>query len=142
MFDLDDCIASITCKGAKMLAERLEHRLNVYDVTRVQWIAMYYVSQYEPITQKQLAEKMYLKESTIVRLLDRMEKEKVLVRECSPADRRVRYLKLTEKGQKIKEELSVIVENFKNDAIEGISEEDLDTYKKVLDQMLENTMDM
>ena len=57
MFDLNDCIAYITCKGAKALAQRLEKRLELYNVTRVQWTAMYYVSLDKFITQKNYLKK-------------------------------------------------------------------------------------
>ena len=79
MFQLEDCIAYITSRGAKTLAERLEDRFTGSGVSRVQWIAMYYVDRCPSITQKQLAERMNSKESTVVRRLDRMEKENMAV---------------------------------------------------------------
>ena len=45
MFQLEDCIAYITSRGAKTLAERLEDRFTGSGVSRVQWIAMYYVDR-------------------------------------------------------------------------------------------------
>ena len=139
MFQLEDCIAYITSRGAKTLAERLEDRFTGSGVSRVQWIAMYYVERCPFITQKQLAERMNLKESTVVRLLDRMEKDDMLHRTCSETDRRVRYLELTPKGRELSGALSVRAEQFKDDAILGISEEELEIFKKVLNQMLDNT---
>ena len=73
MFNLDDCIACITSRSAKKLADCFEKRLNYYNITRTQWIALYYISVNKMITQKQLADKMSLKEPTVVRLLDKME---------------------------------------------------------------------
>jgi len=73
MFNLDDCIAFVTCKGAKDLADTLEKRLNNFNITRSQWIALYYIKNSNMITQKQLADKMSLKEPSVVRLLDKME---------------------------------------------------------------------
>ena len=78
MFRLEDCIAYITSRGAKVLAERLEERFEGSGISRVQWIAMYYVNGCPSITQKQLADKMNLKEPTVVRLLDRMEADHML----------------------------------------------------------------
>lgn len=101
MFRLEDCIAYITSRGAKVLAERLEERFEGSGISRVQWIAMYYVNGCPSITQKQLADKMNLKEPTVVRLLDRMEADRMLRRVCSRADRRVRYLEMTEQGMEL-----------------------------------------
>lgn len=139
MFRLEDCIAYITSRGAKTLAERLEDRFSGSGVSRVQWIAMYYIDSCPSITQKQLADRMNTKESTVVRLLDRMEKEKMVRRVSSKTDRRVRYLELTETGRPLYEGLTERAEQFKDDAIRGIGEEELEIFKKVLNQMLDNT---
>ena len=139
MFRLEDCIAYITSRGAKTLAERLEDRFSGSGVSRVQWIAMYYIDSCPSITQKQLADRMNTKESTVVRLLDRMEKEKMVRRVSSKTDRRVRYRELTETGRPLYEGLTERAEQFKDDAIRGIGEEELEIFKKVLNQMLDNT---
>lgn len=139
MFRLEDCIAYITSRGAKTLAERLEDRFSGSGVSRVQWIAMYYVNGCPSITQKQLADKMNLKEPTVVRLLDRMEADHMLRRVCSRTDRRVRYLEMTEQGMELYQGLLGRVEQFKEDAIKGIDEEKLEVFKEVLGQMLNNT---
>ena len=139
MFRLEDCIAYITSRGAKTLAERLEDRFSGSGVSRVQWIAMYYIDSCPPITQKQLADRMNTKESTVVRLLDRMEKENMVRRVCCQDDRRVRYLEMTPGGRKLYEKLSQRAEQFKDDAIRGIGEEKLEVFKEVLNQMLANT---
>ncbi len=139
MFQLEDCIAYITSRGAKILAERLEDRFAGSGVSRVQWIAMYYVDRCPSITQKQLAERMNSRESTVVRLLDRMEKENIVRRVCCEEDRRVRYLEMTPEGRALYDKLSQRAEQFKDDAIRGIGEEKLEIFKEVLNQMLANT---
>ncbi|MDF2611642.1 MAG: MarR family transcriptional regulator [Lachnospiraceae bacterium] len=139
MFDLNDCMGFITNHGAKALSEILEKRLQPYHITRVQWIALYYISITESITQKQLAEKMIVKESSIVHLIDRMEKEGTVYRESQDNNRRIKNLKLTKKGIQIFNDILPVAEKFNLDAINNISEEDLNTFKKVLFQMLNNT---
>jgi DNA-binding MarR family transcriptional regulator len=138
MFNLDDCIACITSRSAKLLADSLEKRLNYYNITRTQWIALYYISVNEMITQKKLADKMSIKEPTVVRLLDKIEALDWITRISSDNDKRVKCLKLTPKGKKIETEMLDIAENFKNDVIRDISPEELDNYKSVLNKMLSN----
>lgn len=139
MFNLDDCVACITSKAAKTLGQRIEKKINEkYNVTRVQWMALYYINILEHPTQKELADRMALTEATVVRLIDRMEKEELVMR-THHSDKRKKYLELTDKGALLNNEASLIVEEFKDVAIKNISNEDLDTYKRVLDQMLKNT---
>jgi len=42
MFNLDDCMAFITSQSAKIFSEALERRFRPYNVTRAQWIVLYY----------------------------------------------------------------------------------------------------
>lgn len=141
MFNLDDCIAFITCKGAKDLADSLEKRLNHYNITRSQWIALYYIKNNNMITQKQLADKMSLKEPSVVRLLDKMELYGWVNRISSNDDKRMKFLALTDSGKEIETAMLDVAEKFKTDVLNGISPEDLDVFKATLNKMLINIED-
>ncbi|WMJ22727.1 MarR family transcriptional regulator [Paludicola sp. MB14-C6] len=141
MFNLDDCIACITSRSAKILADCFEKRLNFYNITRTQWIALYYVNINKMITQKQLADKMSLKEPSVVRLLDKMEALGWITRISSENDKRIKTLKLTDSGKKIEAEMLSVAEGFRNDVIRDISSQDIDIYNSVLSKMLDNIKD-
>lgn len=138
MFNLDDCIAFVTCKSAKDLADCLEKRLNYFNVTRSQWIALYYIKNNYMITQKQLADKMSLKEPSVARLLDKMQALGWIHRINGEDDKRIKILSLTSIGQKIESDMLVVAEKFKNDVLSGISNRDLDNFKTTLNKMLNN----
>ncbi len=141
MFNLDDCIAFVTCKGAKDLADTLEKRLNNFNITRSQWIALYYIKNNNMITQKQLADKMSLKEPSVVRLLDKMERYGWVNRISSNDDKRMKFLILTDSGKDIETAMLDVAEKFKSDVLDGISHEDLDVFKSTLNKMLMNIED-
>ncbi|WP_349947813.1 MarR family transcriptional regulator [Lacrimispora sp. BS-2] len=141
MFNLDDCIAFVTCKGAKDLADSLEKRLNNFNITRSQWIALYYIKNNNMITQKQLADKMSLKEPSVVRLIDKMERYGWVNRISSNDDKRMKFLILTDSGKEIETAMLDVAEKFKSDVLNGISFEDLDVFKSTLNKMLENIED-
>lgn len=138
MFNLDDCIAFITCKGAKDLADCLEKRLNHYNITRSQWIALYYIQNNNMITQKQLADKMSLKEPSVVRLIDKMEVFGWVNRINNNEDKRIKFLILTDDGKEIETAMLDVAEKFKSDVLMGISVEELDVFKSTLGKMLKN----
>jgi len=141
MFNLDDCIAFVTCKGAKDLADTLEKRLNNFNITRSQWIALYYIENNNMITQKQLADKMSLKEPSVVRLLDKMELYGWVNRISSNDDKRMKFLMLTDSAKEIETAMLDVAEKFKSDVLNGISHEDLDVFKSTLNKMLINIED-
>jgi DNA-binding MarR family transcriptional regulator len=140
MFDLDDCFALITSRSGKVFAKKLDEQLSSHGLPRTQWIAMYYIYVSEDITQKGLADKMEIKEPTVARMLQKMESDGILYRGGSSKDKRIKYLKLTDKGTEEFFKLLPIVEKFKDNTILDISDEDLDTFKKVLKKMIDNTL--
>lgn len=140
MFNLDDCVALITSRSAKVFAQALEKTLKPYNVTRTQWIAMYYIYNSKCITQKKLADKMALREPTVARLLQKMELEGYICKHGSDYDKRIRCLRLSPKGEKVCFELMPVFEKFKNITVSGIDKEDLQVLKNVLDKMQENAL--
>ena len=107
-------------------------------VTRVQWIALYYLGNRRTISQRDLASDMKIKESTVVRLIDRMEREELVQRKKSDKDKRVINLILTEKGQRYREELLPEGHKFNDIVSAGITEEEMNVFKSVLDKMVNN----
>lgn len=138
MFDLDDCLAFITARSAKIFVAGLERRFRSYSVTRIQWIAMFYIHENKGITQRELADKMAVKEPTVVRLTRELEQEGIVFRMGSDTDKRIKRLLLTEKGERVYQEMLPVAETFKNDTISGIGSEELQTLKDVLNKMVEN----
>ena len=120
------------------MADNFEKRLNMHNITRTQWIALYYINISNMITQRQLADKMSIKEPTIVRLLDKMELLGWVIRTNSEDDKRIKLLNLTEKGRKIESEMLSVAEKFRDDVVQDISQEELKIYSSVLDRMQSN----
>lgn len=140
MFDLDDCLAFITCQSGKIFADALEKALVPYNVTRSQWIAMYYIYGSENLTQRELADKMSVRQPTVVRLLQALEAKGYLQRSGTDEDKRVKQLELTAKGTQVYLDMLPVVEKFKNDTIAGISQKDLGILKEALSTMIKNAL--
>lgn len=120
------------------MSDAFNKRLQALGSTRVQWIALYYLGLFEGISQNELAEKMNVESSTVVRLIDRMERDGYLKRVKDPNDRRITALYLTQSGEATREKL--LPEGQKMSAIftEGIDDEDVEVFLKVLTQLVSN----
>ncbi len=140
MFNLDDCMAFITSKSAKIISQAMEKRLIPYNITRSQWIALYYIYTNDCITQSALAEKMSIKEPTVVRVIQKMEQDGLLIRLHSNDDKRIKQLSLSNKGTRLCEKLLPIADKFMHDTIAGISQQDLQILKNSLDKMTSNVL--
>lgn len=122
----------------KVISEAFGRRLKGTDVTRIQWIAMYYLNKYKEMKQVQLATMMNLKPSTVTRLLDRMENNGLSERYTNPDSKREIIIKLTEKGNKKIEKLLPYGDKFNNDLVRDISQDELEIFQRVMDKMLDN----
>lgn len=122
----------------KQFSEAFGRKLDGSNITRIQWISMYYINEYHNISQRELAKLMCVKDSSIGRLVDRLERDGVVKRTRSVEDRRVITLSLTEQGHNQFVELLPIGQEFNDQLIKGISKTDLETFENVLKVMLEN----
>lgn len=93
----------------------------------------------ESLNQNDLANLMDIKGSTVARLIDRMERDNLVVRKKDLKDRRVTILTLTKEGLRIREELIPEGQLFSDEVMDGITEEDLVIFNKVMNKMLENS---
>lgn len=142
IFDIDTCVAFITNQAAKKISHSFNERLMKSGISRVQWTALYYLSKEEKITQSELADKMDIKNSTVARLIDRMERDGFLSRERSQKDRRVTNVYLTDKGIKIWKKLMPEGIRVSEIVAENISLEEMEIFKGVLKKMGENAKDI
>nr|WP_303740756.1 MarR family transcriptional regulator [Lutispora saccharofermentans] len=110
-------------------------------ITRVQWIALYYVKAKGRISQRDLSNLMNVKDSSAGRLIDRLERDGLIERERNDFDRRVIYIKLTDKGDQLISDLMPIGLRFNDDLLKGIDEQELMIYEKVLNKMLSNVIE-
>lgn len=138
-FDLSKCIGFVTDTAIKNIMEDFNRRLEKEGSTRIQWIALYFLSSAEkPTSQKELALMMNIQDSTLARLVDRMVRDELLIRVENQADKRVKFIELTEKGRMKIRDLMPIGENFSDLLLTNISSEELDSFQNVLDKMMHN----
>lgn len=138
MFDLDDCVAFITSKSAKIMMDAFNKRLVPLGVTRVQWIALYYLGMRDGMNQKELGEKIDIKEATVARLIDRMERDDLVMRQKDMKDRRITNIILTKNGKRLRQELLPEGVEMSQIFAEGLSDEEIRIFNKVMDKMVEN----
>ena len=128
----------ITENAIKQISEAFGRRLKDTGITRVQWIALYYVKTHKRISQRDLSNLMNVMDSSAGRLIDRLERDGLIERERNDVDRRVIRVKLTDKGDELITGLMPVANQFNDDLLEGIDEEELKIYDKVLRKMLSN----
>ncbi|MGV7927490.1 MAG: MarR family winged helix-turn-helix transcriptional regulator [Spirochaetota bacterium] len=90
---------------ASMIKKRADTLFGYFGLTDVQYNLMnllHYESGADGgLGQSQLSEMMMVNRANVTTLIDRMEKADLVVRTAHPNDRRLKIIKLTEKGEKL-----------------------------------------
>ena len=92
----------------------------------------------ENIIQAELADKMNIKTSTMVHLIDRLEKEGLVKRDTDKDNRRILRLSCTSKGNELNQRMLPVGDSFTKAISEDISEKELEVFKYVLEKFLKN----
>ncbi len=103
------------------------------------WILGYlYRNQEKEIFQKDVEAEFSIARSTATGILQLMEKKGYLYRESVPRDARLKKLVLAEKGIKLHELRIQNVIHIETTMREGISEEEIETFFRLIRKMREN----
>jgi MarR family transcriptional regulator for hemolysin len=78
---------------------------------------------------------------TLIPIIDKLEKDAIVIRKIDPKDRRINRILLTEKAHEFLDETIECVSQIKKICLDQISEEDISTTKKTLVQMWLNLQD-
>lgn len=108
------------------------------DITTEQWGVLVCLWSKDQQTQQALSEQTNKDKASITRLLDALAKHELIIRQSDPADRRTNIIHLTGKGKEIEQKAMVLVEESINQAIEGISKEDILFTRDITMRILNN----
>jgi MarR family transcriptional regulator for hemolysin len=90
------------------------------------------------VTQNELAERLRVEPSSVVRMLDRMERDDWIERRVDPEDRRRRIVRPTERAEPIWRSIRDRMMPLRERGLRGIAPQDLALAQNVLRQMCEN----
>ncbi|WP_077214697.1 MarR family winged helix-turn-helix transcriptional regulator [Bacillus dakarensis] len=129
---LDKSIGAATVRLSKKVTRIINHHLKPYCITTEQWSVLRTLYECDHITQKQLSERSDKDQATLTKILDLLVKNGFVERIPNPNDRRSFFIKITEKGSSLSEELIPFLENIYGIIIEGIPDEKLTIFQEVL----------
>jgi MarR family transcriptional regulator for hemolysin len=101
---------------------------------------LFALSRRGSINQKDLAQELEIETPTLVRILDGMEKQRLIERRVADGDRRAKEIHVTAQGDEIGARAKDFSRNVRLDLVKGISEEELAVSLKVLTQLNRNLL--
>ncbi|MFC3883128.1 MarR family winged helix-turn-helix transcriptional regulator [Bacillus songklensis] len=109
--------------------------LNDYTITPPQFVALQWLLEHGDMTIGELSSKMFLACSTTTDLVDRMEKNELVVRVKDPSDRRVVRIHLLKEGERLIEEVIRKRQEYLAGILKNLSAEDVEQLQKSLHQL-------
>jgi DNA-binding MarR family transcriptional regulator len=91
-------------------------------------------------TQAQLAERAWMDKTTMVNVLDEMEKQGLAARTLSPTDRRVRVVGITAKGRGVLERADALVQASYDDVLDALPAKDKAVFLSALTRLVEGPL--
>ena len=138
-YDFENSIGFIVNRTARAFVKALD--LELHDkvgITIGQWKVIVMLHKHNGMTQKEIADRLGLEGPTLIPIIDRMEKEELVVRRVDPSDRRNNRIYRTEKADALWEKMMHCALKVRQVSVNGISEEDLGTMRAVLDKIWNN----
>ena len=108
-------------------------------LTPAQWKIILALSITDGLTQKELADKIYIDSSTIVPVIDKMEQNGLVERKSDSQDRRINRIFLTKKSESTVDSIILTVLQLRKMIYHGISESELDLARITLRTIIKNS---
>ena len=113
---------------------RFEAHARSLSLTLMQCKTLVHLQRTEGACQARLAEITEVEPMMMVRLLNRMEDDKLVERRSDPADRRARKLYLTPKAKPLLDEIWRLAALVRSEMFSGVPKADRDVFARVLEK--------
>jgi DNA-binding MarR family transcriptional regulator len=139
-FKRGELYSFMTGMASTAIARRLQKNFKQegIEITIEQWSVLYHLWKKDGMSQQELCNASFRDKPSITRLVDNLEKLKLVKRVSSSTDRRMNMITLTDAAKKLQERTMVIASNTLNEALEGVSATDIERAKLVLQQVYDN----
>lgn len=131
-------LGRLIANTARMWRRAANRRLQPYGLTEATWLPLLRIARADkPMRQKDLAHSLQLDGSSVVRLLDNLERSGLVTRIEGLQDRRSKEIVLTEEGSRIVARVEGVTRLLSEEATEGLSAEDLAASERVIRHLID-----
>lgn len=139
-FKKSELYSFIAGKATTAIARRLQKNFKQagVEITIEQWSVLYHLWKEDGMSQQQLCDATFRDKPSITRLLDNLEKLKLVKRIASKHDRRINMIYLTPEAGELQEKSMELANRTLNEALEGVTNGQIEIAKEVLQKVYEN----
>lgn len=108
------------------------------DITTEQWTILACLWKEDKVTQQTLSNITLKDKPSITRLIDNLEKRRLVTRVSDISDRRINLIHLTSAGEALQAKATDIVQKISDKTLKDVHENDLNTVREVLKKIMKN----
>lgn len=140
-YQFQESIGYWICMTAHCYERAINAELTPQGITYRQCQVLAWLSLEGELSQVELAERMRIEPPTLVRVLDRMERDGLLIRQSCPDDRRRKLIKVLPKAEAVWKKIVACAERVKARATRQMTPEQLRTLQELLETVRANLAD-
>jgi DNA-binding MarR family transcriptional regulator len=137
---IQDSLGFIIYRTALALKSALQRcfKDNGYEITPEQWGIIRQLWEEEGLSQREIGEKSSKDKPNITRMLDALEKKRIIFRQPDPRDRRKFCIYLTKEGKQLHERLFPLAQNLRQQATLKLDRQEIDLLRNTLNKIYQN----
>jgi len=139
-FKRGELYSVINAMAATAVARRMQKNFRNagLEITIEQWSILYHLWKEDCLSQQELCNRTFRDKPSITRLIDNLEKMKLVKRVASKEDRRINMVCLSEAAKELQQQTIDIANQTMDEALTGISKDEIETVKQVLQRVYDN----
>ncbi|MBA4197925.1 MAG: MarR family transcriptional regulator [Chitinophaga sp.] len=108
------------------------------EITIEQWSILYHLWKEDGLSQQDLCNRTYRDKPSITRLIDNLEKIKLVKRTADKDDKRKNLIFLTDAAKELQQTTIELANQTMDEALIGIAKDEIETVKNVLQKVYDN----
>jgi len=133
------CLGREINLAGRAMRTLLDSRLSHAKTSFATWSVLFVLDMEGPIIQRELPQRLDVEGPTLVRRLDQLEAEGLVLRSDSPSDRRATRVALTEAGRALFKRVRSSVSDTESEVIRELQPGDVETTLRVLRHLIDKS---
>jgi DNA-binding MarR family transcriptional regulator len=141
-FKRGELYSVINGMASTAVARRLQKnfRLAGLEITIEQWSVLYHLWKQDGLSQQELCNRTFRDKPSITRLIDNLEKQKLVKRMPSKEDRRINLVCLTEPAKLLQDKTIELANQTMDEALVGVNKSEIEIVKLVFQKVYDNLL--
>jgi DNA-binding MarR family transcriptional regulator len=141
-FKRGELYSVINGMASTAVARRLQKnfRLAGLEITIEQWSVLDHLWKQDGLSQQELCNRTFRDKPSITRLLDNLEKQKLVKRMPSKDDRRINLVCLTESAKLLQDKTIELANQTMDEALIGVNKNEIEIVKQVFQKVYDNLL--